>query len=126
MAIITIGIDLAKNVFAVHGVGESGKPELVRLEVTRAKLLELVANLSPMPDRHGSLLRRPPLGTRVCQVRTHRAPNGAQVRHTLPHGWQARQERRGRCGGRHGQPAGRTAGLIRYISNSRTCNICAR
>lgn len=29
MAIITIGIDLAKNVFAVHGVNESGKAELV-------------------------------------------------------------------------------------------------
>ena len=29
MAIITIGIDLAKNVFAVHGVDELGKPTLV-------------------------------------------------------------------------------------------------
>jgi len=28
MAIITIGIDLAKNVFAVHGADESGKPAL--------------------------------------------------------------------------------------------------
>lgn len=47
MAIIAIGIDLAKNVFAVRGVGESGKPELVRPEVPHAKLPELVANLSP-------------------------------------------------------------------------------
>jgi transposase len=47
MAIITIGIDLAKNVFAVHGVNESGKAELVRPEVPRAKLLELIANLPP-------------------------------------------------------------------------------
>jgi transposase len=30
MVIVTAGIDLAKNVFAVHGVGESGKPEHVR------------------------------------------------------------------------------------------------
>ena len=29
MAIVTVGIDLAKNVFAVHGVDESGKPALV-------------------------------------------------------------------------------------------------
>lgn len=29
MAIISIGIDLAKNVFAVHGINESGKPELL-------------------------------------------------------------------------------------------------
>ena len=28
MAIVTVGIDLAKNVFAVHGVDESGKPVL--------------------------------------------------------------------------------------------------
>ena len=47
MTIVTVGIDLAKNVFAVHGVGDSGKPELVRPEVPRAKLLELIAGLPP-------------------------------------------------------------------------------
>jgi transposase len=47
MAIVTVGIDLAKNVFAVHGVDESGKPALVRPEVPRAKLLELIAHLPP-------------------------------------------------------------------------------
>jgi|GEM_PF-1448836 len=47
MAIVTVGIDLAKNVFAVHGVNEAGKPELVRPEVPRGKLLELVAKLPP-------------------------------------------------------------------------------
>jgi transposase len=26
MSIITVGIDLAKNVFAVHGVDDNGKP----------------------------------------------------------------------------------------------------
>ena len=30
MAIVYVGIDLAKNVFAVHGISETGKPELVR------------------------------------------------------------------------------------------------
>ena len=47
MAIVTVGIDLAKNVFAVHGVDETGKPVLVRPDVPRAKLLELVANVPP-------------------------------------------------------------------------------
>lgn len=47
MSIVTVGIDLAKNVFAVHGVNEAGKPELVRPEVKRAKLLDLIANLPP-------------------------------------------------------------------------------
>ena len=31
MIIVTVGIDLAKNVFAVHGVDEAGKPALVPL-----------------------------------------------------------------------------------------------
>jgi transposase len=30
MVIVTVGIDLAKNVFAVHGVDETGKAVLVR------------------------------------------------------------------------------------------------
>lgn len=47
MAIVTVGIDLAKNVFAVHGVDETGQSALVRPEVSRAKLLELIANLPP-------------------------------------------------------------------------------
>jgi transposase len=47
MAIVTLGIDLAKNVFALHGVDATGKPVLVRPSVPRGKLLELVASLPP-------------------------------------------------------------------------------
>lgn len=47
MAIVTVGIDLAKNVFAVHGVDATRKPALVRPNVPRGKLLELVASLPP-------------------------------------------------------------------------------
>lgn len=47
MAIVTVGIDLAKNVFALHGVDEAGRPQLVRPSVARGKLLELVASLPP-------------------------------------------------------------------------------
>ena len=47
MAIVTIGIDLAKNVFAVHGINEAGKPMLVKPTVARSKLLELIASLPP-------------------------------------------------------------------------------
>jgi transposase len=47
MSIITVGIDLAKNIFAVHGVNEAGKPELIKPKVTRDQLLPLVANLPP-------------------------------------------------------------------------------
>jgi transposase len=47
MSIITVGIDLAKNVFAVHGVDDNGKAVLVKPKVARDKLLELVAQLPP-------------------------------------------------------------------------------
>ena len=47
MAIVTVGIDLAKNVFAVHGVDATGKPALVRPSVARGKLVELIASLPP-------------------------------------------------------------------------------
>ena len=32
MAIVTVGIDLAKNVFALHGVDEAGKAGLLQPE----------------------------------------------------------------------------------------------
>jgi len=35
------------NVFAVHDVDEPGKPALVRPEVPRARLVELIAPLRP-------------------------------------------------------------------------------
>jgi transposase len=47
MSIMTIGIDLAKNVFAVHGVDENGKPTLVKPKVKRDQLLSLIANIPP-------------------------------------------------------------------------------
>lgn len=47
MAILYVGIDLAKSVFAVHGVNEAGKGELLRPSVARAKLVELIAALPP-------------------------------------------------------------------------------
>lgn len=47
MAILYVGIDLAKNVFADHGAGEHGKLALVRPIVPRAKLDELIASLPP-------------------------------------------------------------------------------
>jgi len=45
MAIVNVAIDLAKNVFALHGVNEFGQVDLRRPLVPRAKLHELVAAL---------------------------------------------------------------------------------
>ena len=47
MGIITVGIDLAKSVFAVHGVDENGRAVLVKPKVTREQLLPLIAQLPP-------------------------------------------------------------------------------
>lgn len=72
MAIVTIGIDLAKNVFAVHGVDESGKAVLVRPEVPRAKLLELIANLPACL-----------IGMQACSGAHHWASEFAKFGHTV-------------------------------------------
>lgn len=47
MTILAVGIDLAKNVFAVHGVNEAGKAELVRPVVPRQQLHEMISLLPP-------------------------------------------------------------------------------
>ncbi|WP_425199408.1 IS110 family transposase [Paraburkholderia tuberum] len=47
MPVVTVGIDLAKNVFAIHGVDESGKVVLVRPRVMRDQLILLIAQLPP-------------------------------------------------------------------------------
>ena len=75
MSILYVGIDLAKNVFAVHGVNEAGKAELVRPAVPRDKLNELIANLPPC--RPCSWLR-PTAPWRPARV-------GCTGRHRPPH-----------------------------------------
>ena len=47
MAIVCVGIDLAKNVFALHGVTEAGGVGLKQPKVARAMLNALVAALPP-------------------------------------------------------------------------------
>ena len=47
MTIVATGIDLAKNVFAVHGVNASGGVDLRQPRVPRARLHALIASLPP-------------------------------------------------------------------------------
>lgn len=47
MSILYVGIDLAKNVFAVHGVNQAGKADLLKPAVPRARLNEVIAALPP-------------------------------------------------------------------------------
>jgi len=46
MEITTVGIDLAKNVFQVHGVRKRGKADL-RRQLRRHKVAAFFANLPP-------------------------------------------------------------------------------
>lgn len=45
MPIVTIGIDLARNVFAIHGVDGAGKAMLIKPRVPRDQLVTLIAQL---------------------------------------------------------------------------------
>ena len=47
MGIVAVGIDLAKNVFALQGVDETGKVVVRRPSVKRDQLLEFFAALPP-------------------------------------------------------------------------------
>lgn len=46
MNITTLGVDLAKNVFQLHGVDSAGKV-LLKKKISRSKLVEFIANLPP-------------------------------------------------------------------------------
>lgn len=72
MSIITIGIDLAKNVFAVHGVDDNGKPALVRPKLARVELLPLIAQLPPCL-----------IGMEACSGAHHWARQFRQYGHTV-------------------------------------------
>ncbi len=45
MSIVTVGIDLAKNIFAVHGVDKHGKAALIKPKVARDQLAAMIAQL---------------------------------------------------------------------------------
>ena len=68
MTITTIGIDLVKNVFAVHGVDQNGKAVLIKSRVTRTALPGLIAGLTALCYRNGGLFRSALLGKTVSAV----------------------------------------------------------
>lgn len=72
MDILTVGIDLAKNVFAVHGVNAAGKPALVRPAVPRADLAALIASLPPCT-----------IGMEACSGAHHWARQFQELGHTV-------------------------------------------
>src|SRR6185295_7672665 len=72
MAILYVGVDLAKNVFAVHGVDAAGKAALVKPSVRRCDLMELLAKLPPCT-----------IGMEACSGAHHWARQLAHFGHTV-------------------------------------------
>ena len=62
MQITTIGLDIAKNVFQVHGI-DAAEKVVVRKRLRRRQVLEFFQSVAAVPDRHGGLRHGPLLGT---------------------------------------------------------------
>lgn len=63
MKVTTVGIDLAKQVFQIHGVDEHGKTT-IKKQLRRAQMAEFFVNLPPClagdsAGPHGSQASRP-------------------------------------------------------------------
>ena len=93
MKITTIGIDLAKSVFQVHGVDTQGKA-VFKKQIKRDQMVTFFTNLMPclIGMEACGMWQRPFLGPQVTSVGPHRTVNGAAVRQTLR---QDQQERHG-------------------------------
>jgi transposase len=62
MNITTVGIDLAKNVFQVHGVDARGKVVL-RRQLRREQVAPYFVKPAAVPDRHGGVCELASLGS---------------------------------------------------------------
>ena len=69
MQITTIGLDLAKNVFQVHGVDATGQI-VVRKSLRRAQMLPFFCQVASLPGWHRSVRDVASLGARADQARS--------------------------------------------------------
>ena len=63
MAILFVGIDLAKTVFALHGVDEHGKAVLVAPKVPRDKLVGIGECQGSCRSNHAAFWNEPKVGS---------------------------------------------------------------
>ena len=86
MSIMSAGIDLSKNVFAVHGVDENGKAVLVKPKVSREQLLPMVAQ--PDPRQKPYIGKESPQGKEItCRqwaARNHQSAACVDVKRVGP------------------------------------------
>ena len=73
MKITTVGIDLAKNVFQVHGVDERGKAVLTQAAASAHQVAVFFGNLPPCLIGMEACAQCAPLGAQAASVRPHGA-----------------------------------------------------
>jgi len=95
MQITTIGLDLAKNVFQVHGVNERGKAVL-RKQLRRDQVAAFFANIPACLVGMEACSSAHHWCSQASDLGTHGAADGAAVRQAVR---QEQQERCGRCRG---------------------------
>ena len=89
-AVTTIGLDIAKSVFQVHGIDAEGKV-LIRRQLKRRYLLTFFDKLPPCLVGIEACAYVASLVARAQGARAHRAPDAAGLREALR---QAAEERR--------------------------------
>jgi transposase len=94
-AVTTIGLDIAKSVFQVHGVDAHGKV-VVRRQLKRRYVLPFFKKISPCLVGIEACATSQSLVAAVAGTRSHRPPDASGLREALS---QAAEERCCRCGG---------------------------
>ena len=77
-AITTIGLDIAKSVFQVHGVDADGQV-VIRRQLKRRYVLAFLREVGSMPDRHRGLRVIPPLVAPATGTWPHGAANATEL-----------------------------------------------
>ena len=91
--VTTVGLDLAKNLFQVHGADAQGRPVLKR-RLAREKVLEFFANLPPCLVGLEACAAAHYWARELSQARPHGPADAAAVRPALREDEQARRGRR--------------------------------
>jgi transposase len=89
--ITTIGLDIAKSVFQVHGVDAGGRV-VIRRQLKHRQGPGVLSEAATMPGWHRSLRLVSSLVTRASSTRPYRAINAAGLRKAIR---QATEERHG-------------------------------
>ena len=82
MNIKRIGIDLAKQVFQLHGVDHNEKVVLKK-QLTRTKILVYFQSFATLFNWDGSLWKFTLLGKRITKIRAYGKTDGSAVCKTL-------------------------------------------